>query len=139
MTPSVLTSPSSRKRRSFLAVLTIDKTSGVECVQMIAPLFAAAVLAASFVSPIKQFRLLEKSHLPGRFLQNLCDRTEEKSVNKDCPEDFNKDGAVWAGDVNDDGVDEFIIGPRRDAGNPRTGSFSCAAEGGRMGRARVFG
>jgi hypothetical protein len=26
------------------AVLTIDKTSGVECVQMIVPLFAAAVL-----------------------------------------------------------------------------------------------
>ena len=78
---------------------------------MIAPLFAAVVLAASFVSPIKQFRLLEKSHLPGRFLQNLCGRTQEKSVNKDCLEDFNKDGAVWAGDVNDDGVDEFIIDP----------------------------
>jgi len=76
---------------------------------MIAPLFAATVLAVSLVSAIKQFRLLEKSQLPGIFLQHLCGRPEEKSVNKDCLEDFNKDGAVWAGDVNDDGVDEFII------------------------------
>jgi hypothetical protein len=104
----VVRDPGSNRKE---AVLTIDKTSGVECVQMIVPLFAAAVFAASFVSPIKQFRLLEKSHLPGRFLQDLCGETENKSINKDCLEDFNKDGAVWAGDVNDDGVDEFIIDP----------------------------
>jgi hypothetical protein len=88
--------------------LSKEKTSDVECFQMIAPLFAATVLAASLGSPIKQFRLLEKRQLPGTFLQNLCGRSEER---KGCLEDFNKDGAVWAGDVNDDGVDEFIIDP----------------------------
>jgi hypothetical protein len=76
---------------------------------MIAPILAATFLAASLVSPVKQFRLLEKSQLPGTFFQNLCGGPRKESVNKDCVEDFNKNGAVWAGDVNDDTVDEFIV------------------------------
>ena len=62
---------------------------------------AAAVLAAtSLVSPVKQFRLLEKSELPGRFLQNSCGRTADKSPNKDCLEDFNKmERSGWSGRV----------------------------------------
>lgn len=80
---------------------------------MIAPLLAAIFLSASLASPVKQFRLLEKSQLPKTFLGNLCGAPAKASVelDKDCVEDFNKDGAVWAGDVNDDGVDEFIIDP----------------------------
>jgi hypothetical protein len=96
---------------------------------MIAPLFAATVLAASLVSPIKQFRLLEKSQLPGTFLQNLCGRSEEKTVNKDCLEHFNKDGAVWAGDVNDDGVDEFIVDPGAMPGTLGPARFLVRQEG----------
>ena len=106
---------------------------------MFAPVLAAAVLAASFLSPIKQFRLLEKSQFPDNFLSNLCGSKAEKSLNKDCLEGFNKDGAVWAGDVNDDGMDELIIDPGGNAGNPRPCSFSCAAEREQVGGSRVFG
>jgi hypothetical protein len=59
-------------------------------------------------SPVKQFRLIEKGKLSGTLVQYVCKDAAEK---KECVEDFHKEGAVWAGDVNDDGVDEYIIDP----------------------------
>ena len=70
----------------------------------------AAVLLVGDLSPaIKHFRVLEKSELPKTFLQHLCGGVQDAAEKKDCGERFAKHGAVWAGDVNDDGVDEYII------------------------------
>ncbi len=80
---------------------------------MIAPFLAAAFLLTSFSSPVEHFRLLEKSQIPKSFLRSVCGSEVKTSIfrDEDCVEDFNRDGAVWAGDVNGDGVDEFIVDP----------------------------
>jgi hypothetical protein len=70
-------------------------------------LLALVVLATAF-SPLKHFRLVERSELPKPFLDYLCGDPPTADT-KDCLDDFAKSGAVWAGDVNDDGQDEYIL------------------------------
>jgi hypothetical protein len=72
---------------------------------------AVVLFAASPPSPVKHFRPIEKSDLPKTFLRYLCDSVHHRSEKKDCIESFEKHGAVWAGDVNDDHVDEYIVDP----------------------------
>src|SRR5215467_177266 len=74
-------------------------------------ILATVLLAGSSSPPVKHFRLVEKSELPKAFLQDLCGEVKDAINEKDCFEDFEKDGAVWAGDVNDDGQDEYIVDP----------------------------
>lgn len=74
-----------------------------------AQILAVVLFAGSPSPPVKQFRLIEKRELPKTFLQHLCDSIHRATEKKDCMESFEKNGAVWAGDVNDDGVDEYII------------------------------
>jgi hypothetical protein len=74
-----------------------------------AHVLAVALVAGSASLPVKHFRLIEKRELSKTFLQHLCGSIHEAAEKKDCVESFEKDGAVWAGDVNDDGVDEYII------------------------------
>ena len=74
-----------------------------------AHLIAVVLFAASPSSPVKHFRLIEKSELPKTFLRYLCGSAQDANDRKDCTESFEKNGAVWAGDVNDDEVDEYIV------------------------------
>ena len=74
-----------------------------------AQFLAVLLLAGSPSLPVKHFRTIEKSQLPKTFVQYLCGSTYEATEKKNCIESFEKTGAVWAGDVNDDGVDEYII------------------------------
>lgn len=93
-----------------------------------AHVLAVVLLAGGPSPPVKHFRLIEKNELPKTFLQHLCGSIHQATEKKDCLESFEKDGAVWAGDVNDDGVDEYIIdsggvpgtlGPARNLVQPR--------------------
>jgi hypothetical protein len=72
---------------------------------------ALNLLASSSFSTVKHFRQLEKSGVPEAFLEHLCSGIKEDAEKSDCIQDFKKDGSVWAGDVNDDGVDEYIVDP----------------------------
>src|SRR5215472_9086173 len=74
-----------------------------------AQLLAVVLFAASPSSPVTHFRLIEKSKLPKSFLGYVCGGVQDASDKKDCVEDFEKNGAVWAGDVNDDNQDEYIV------------------------------
>jgi hypothetical protein len=74
-----------------------------------AHLLAVVLLAPSPSLPVKHFRLIEKSDLPKTFLRYLCGSVQDTSERKDCIKSFEKNGAVWAGDVNDDNEDEYIV------------------------------
>ena len=74
-----------------------------------AHILAVVLLAGGPSPPVKHLRLLEKKELPETFLQHLCGSIQEATEKKDCAEEFEKEGAVWAGDVNDDGLDEYVI------------------------------
>ena len=63
-------------------------------------------LAGGAPSRVTHFRPENKALLPTTFFQHLCGEAKEEAV---CLKDFEESGAVWAGDVNDDGVDEFIV------------------------------
>ena len=65
-----------------------------------------ASLAGGALSRVTHFRPENKAQLPTTFFQHLCGEAKEEAV---CLKDFEESGAVWAGDVNDDGVDEFIV------------------------------
>jgi hypothetical protein len=70
--------------------------------------------ASHVVGSVRHFQRTDKSIVPKSLLdsQYLCggvgDTTE--SV-KECEEDFKRIGAVWTGDVNDDGTQELVIYP----------------------------
>ena len=74
-------------------------------------LLAIVLFAANASSPVKHFRPIKKSDLPKTFVRYLCDSADPASERRACIKRFNKDGAVWAGDVNDDNVDEYIVDP----------------------------
>jgi hypothetical protein len=74
-----------------------------------AHILAVVLFAASPPSPIKHFRPIEKSDLPKTFLQYLCGNVQQTTEKTDCIDSFEKNGAVWAGDVNDDNADEYIV------------------------------
>ena len=75
---------------------------------LMAHIFAVVLFTGGAV---KQFRLVEKSELSKTFLSYVCRDAHEESKKKECIEGFEREGAAWAGDVNDDGVDEYIIDP----------------------------
>jgi hypothetical protein len=72
-------------------------------------LLAVVLFAATPSSPLTHFRLIEKSELPKSFFHYLCGSGKNASQSRDCIESFEKNGAVWAGDVNDDNEDEYIV------------------------------
>ena len=74
-----------------------------------AHLLAVVLFAATPSSPVRHFRLIEKSDLPKALLRYLCGNVQDTSERKDCISSFEKDGAAWAGDVNDDSEDEYIV------------------------------
>jgi len=74
-----------------------------------AHLLAVVLFAAGPSRPVTHFRLIEKSEIPESFLRYLCGSVQDATDKKVCIESFEKNGAVWAGDVNDDGEDEYIV------------------------------
>jgi len=75
---------------------------------LFALLLLVVLFTGSATSPVKHFRLIEKREISASLAQHVCRYDDEK---KECIEGFDREGAVWAGDVNDDGVDEYIIDP----------------------------
>jgi hypothetical protein len=71
-------------------------------------------VSSATASTVNHFRSLEKDKLPRGFLQHLCGGSGKA---KECRDKFRRQGAVWAGDVNDDGTDEYIVD---DGGMPGT-------------------
>jgi hypothetical protein len=78
---------------------------------MSALILAVLLLTSGPSSPVKHFRLVEKSELSKTFVKYVCEGVQEASDKEGCIKGFEKEGAVWVGDVNDDGVDEYIIDP----------------------------
>src|SRR5262249_2798263 len=76
-------------------------------------IFLAGIFSAR-ASSVNHFRPLEKDKLPKGFVQQLCGGGGKT---KECRDEFRRQGAVWAGDVNDDGIDEYIVD---DGGMPGT-------------------
>ncbi|HXT24815.1 MAG TPA: hypothetical protein VN749_08325 [Candidatus Eisenbacteria bacterium] len=72
-------------------------------------ILALVLPTGSAISPVKQFRLVEKIERSKRFLSYVCGGEQDESGKEECVESFEREGAVWAGDVNDDGVDEYIM------------------------------
>lgn len=78
---------------------------------MIAFFLAAAIVAGTSVSPVEHFRPMQKEKLPAGFLGQLCVESKNEEESRECRDDFRRTGALWAGDLNGDGIDEFIIDP----------------------------
>ncbi len=73
-----------------------------------AALLAMVLFAAPAAPPVKHFHKVSKTLFPRSVLKNdLCDEESDK----ECFEDFRDNGEVWAGDVNDDGVNELLVFP----------------------------
>ena len=83
------------------------------CGALVGFTFLAGVSSATD-SSVNHFRHLVKDKLPRGFLEHLCGGSGKA---KECRDEFRRQGAVWAGDVNDDGVDEYIVD---DGGMPGT-------------------
>jgi len=68
--------------------------------------------ASSRSSAVEHFHKVPKKLFPRSVLKHLCsDAAESES---DCLESFQESGQVWAGDVNDDGINELLIYPGPD-------------------------
>ena len=75
-------------------------------------LLAVLLLFTAKASPaVKHFHKVPKTLFPRTVIDELCSDTASKS---DCLEGFQEIGQVWAGDVNDDGVNEFLLYPGPD-------------------------
>lgn len=73
-----------------------------------AALLAMVLFAAPTTPPVKHFHKVSKKLFPRSVLEELC--SDAESI-KECFESFQEIGEVWAGDVNDDGVDELLVFP----------------------------
>lgn len=73
-----------------------------------AALLAMVLFAAPTTPPVKHFHKVSNKLFPRSVLEELCSDAESK---KDCLDSFPKVGEVWAGDVNDDGVNELMVFP----------------------------
>lgn len=67
------------------------------------------LLASSISSPVAHFRPVKKSQLPKSFFRYLCHESKDHAERAVCIQNFNREGSVWAADVNNDGVDEIIV------------------------------
>jgi len=67
-------------------------------------------LIATELAHIGHFQPVDKAALPAGFVAKMC-TSDPLAPTEACPEEFARNGAVWAGDVNDDGIDEYIIDP----------------------------
>jgi hypothetical protein len=72
-------------------------------------ILVSSLLGSSNSSPVTHFRPFKKSQLPESFFQYLCRETKGQTERKVCIQNFIRTGSAWAGDVNNDGVDEFIV------------------------------
>jgi hypothetical protein len=74
----------------------------------------ATTNASHVVGSVRHFQQARKSIVPESLLDSklLCGGTDDtvKDVSA-CETQFRKEGAVWTGDINDDGVDELVIYP----------------------------
>jgi|HubBroStandDraft_6_1064221.scaffolds.fasta_scaffold01763_10 hypothetical protein len=74
-------------------------------------LLSFLLLTARPNTAIRHFHKVSKELLPRSVIEkDLCEVREEK----ECWQDFQDNGEVWAGDVNDDGVDELLVFPGGD-------------------------
>src|SRR5215469_7698485 len=72
-------------------------------------ILVGSLFGSSISTPLTHFRPFKKSQLPESFFQYLCRESKGHPEKAVCIQNFNKSGSVWAGDVNNDGVDEFIV------------------------------
>jgi len=80
-------------------------------IAVIGLLLSLLLFAAQANLPVKHFHKVAKALFPRTVLEDLCGDSESEN---DCFASFQKIGEVWAGDVNDDGVDELLVFPGRD-------------------------
>jgi hypothetical protein len=75
---------------------------------MVARLLALLVLTAHAGPSVKYFHKVANDTFPQSVLESDICEYESK---KECLKDFQENGEVWAGDVNDDGVNELLVFP----------------------------
>ena len=71
-------------------------------------LLALFLLTAQADPSVKHFHEVDKNAFPQSVLESDIWKYESK---KDCLKDFQENGEVWEGDINDDGVNELLIFP----------------------------
>lgn len=70
--------------------------------------------ASQAAGSVRHFQRAEEYIVPKSLLDSeyLCGDTDSTTESvKECEEDFKRIGAVWTGDVNDDGTQELVIYP----------------------------